>query len=145
MRKKRAEICRPEFHCAQDHQIVTRYMLFGHIYVNSPYIWYTSEYMYTDIYMVKKTNIYMYMSEMPKKCYVVPLILQCEIRPSPLTNRDFAIACLEAATSAFHLVHYHIPLRGILYMFSGQGRAQGLAWPFFRLAGLEILPEFWPK
>ena len=33
-----------------------------------------SEYMYTDICMVKKTNIYMYMSEMLKKCYVVPLL-----------------------------------------------------------------------
>ena len=32
-----------------------------------------SEYMYTDIYMLEKPNIYMYMYETQNKCYVEPL------------------------------------------------------------------------
>ena len=41
----------------------------------------TSEHMYTDICMVGKTkltNIYMYISETPKRCYVVPLMSHSE-------------------------------------------------------------------
>ena len=49
-------------------------MVFNQIYGIQPYIWYMSEYMYTDIYMVEKPNIYTYMSETQNKCYVEPLV-----------------------------------------------------------------------